>query len=157
MKRLLLQGIFAGGLSAALCTPLFVHATQSDDKVGIRHVMMKTWDKPQTPLDVGPITVLADHAVAGWTQDGRGGRALLTKRVDGQWHVTACAGDVLKDAKTLAMTGMSASMARQLAQMIASNEGLLSPQRRAMFSTFDGMVRMDSEGMHQSHVQGEKH
>lgn len=157
MKRLLLKGIIAVGLSTALCTPLLAHATQSDDQIGIRNVLMKTWDKPQAPLDVGPITVLANRAVAGWTQDGRGGRALLTRRVDGQWHVAACAGDVLKDAKTLAMTGMSASMARQLAQMIARNEVLVAPQRRAMFSTFDGMVRMDSEGINQPHVQGEKH
>lgn len=157
MKRLLLKGILASGVWVALSLPLFAQTTDTADQAGIRQVMMKTWDKPQARLDVGPITVLADHAVAGWTQDGRGGRALLTRKSDGRWQVAACAGDGLKEVKTLELTGMPPATAREMARMIAKAEASVTPQRRALFSTFDGMVRMDSAGSHPPHAPGEKH
>lgn len=40
-------------------------------------VIFETADKP---LTVGPVAVEGDWAVAGWTQEGRGGRALLKKK-----------------------------------------------------------------------------
>lgn len=157
MKRLLLQGLFACGALATLSLPLSVQAADTGDQAGIRKVMMSTWDKPQTRLDVGPITVLADYAVAGWTQDGQGGRAFLTRKHDGIWQVSACAGDALKEVKTLEMTGMPPATARKMAQMIAQAESEVTSQRRALFSTFDGMVRMDSAGSHLPHAPGAKH
>jgi hypothetical protein len=89
--------------------------------------------------------------VAGWTQGARGGRALLERNTHGQWLVTVCGGDGLKDAKTLELTGMSAETARQLAQNVAKVESDVLPRRRALFSTFDGMVRMDGHGAHPPH------
>lgn len=157
MKRLFLQSILASGILAALTLPLSAQHIDGADQAGIRQVMLKTWDKPQARLDVGPITVLADHAVAGWTQDGRGARALLTRKSDGRWQVAACAGDGLKEVKTLELTGMSPTAAREMARMIATAEASVTPQRRALFSTFDGMVRMDSSGNHGPHAPGEKH
>lgn len=157
MKRRFLQGIFASGVLIALALPLSVQAADTTDQAAIRKVMMSTWDKPEAPLDAGPITVLADHAVAGWTQDGRGGRALLTRKADGRWQVAACAGDGLKEAKTLEMTGMPGAVARQMAQEVAKAEAAITPQRRALFSTFDGMVRMDGAGNHPPHAQGARH
>lgn len=157
MKRRFLQGIFASGVLVALALPLSVQAADTTDQAAIRKVMMSTWDKPEARLDAGPITVLADHAVAGWTQDGRGGRALLTRQTDGRWQVAACAGDGLKEAKTLEMTGMPGAVARQMAQEVAKAEAAITPQRRALFSSFDGMVRMDGAGNHPPHAQGAKH
>ncbi|HTV68589.1 MAG TPA: hypothetical protein VMF90_08635 [Rhizobiaceae bacterium] len=35
----------------------------ADDPAGIRHMMMATFDKPELPLTVEPVTVLGDVAV----------------------------------------------------------------------------------------------
>ena len=157
MKRLFLQCMLVGSVSAAFTLPLCVQAAESADQAGIRQVMMGIWDKPQARLDVGPITVLAGHAVAGWTQDGRGGRALLTKNSDGRWQVAACAGDGLTQARTLELTGMPPAAARRMAQEVAKADAAVAPQRRALFSTFDGMVRMDGIGNPPPHEKGNKH
>lgn len=58
-------------------------ADTASDQQNIQHLMRHTWERPDAPLDVGPITVEGDHAVVGWTQGERGGRALLGKNDKG--------------------------------------------------------------------------
>ena len=132
-------------------------AAESTEQLAVRKVLMTTWDKPESRLDAGPIVVVGDRAIAGWTQDKRGGRALLVRNAQGKWTVSVCAGDGLKDPKALESMGMSASAARELARNLVQAEAKTTPQRRALFSTFDGMVKMDAEGHHPPHAQGGKH
>lgn len=157
MKRQFLQWAIAGGILVSSAIPLSALASDTADQAAIRKVMMSTWDKPETRLDAGPITVLANHAVAGWTQHGRGGRAFLVRKADGQWQVAACAGDGLKEAKTLVLAGMSPTAAHQMAQEIAKAEAAIAPQRLALFATFNGMVHMDGAGKHPTHTHAKNH
>lgn len=120
----------------------------SADAAAIRSAMMATWDKPEARLEVAPISIEGGHAVAGWIQGDRGGRALLRRDAQGQWLVAACGGDGLKDPKMLAMAGLSASAARSLASKVVQAESAMPAPRRALLSLFDGMVHMDAQGQH---------
>lgn len=42
-------------------------AAEGDFRQAIEHFMTHTWKRPDVALDVGPVTVEAEHAVAGWT------------------------------------------------------------------------------------------
>lgn len=120
----------------------------SADAAAIRSAMMATWDKPEARLEVAPISIEGGHAVAGWIQGDRGGRALLRRDAHGQWLVAVCGGDGLKDPKMLAMAGLSASAARSLASKVVQAESAMPAPRRALLSLFDGMVHMDAQGQH---------
>ena len=58
------------------CVIPSARAADSPDEAGIRQVLMTTFDKPEARMQVEPIVVQAEHAVAGWIQGERGGRAL---------------------------------------------------------------------------------
>jgi len=123
--------------------PAFAH----DDAAAIRHLMMTTFDKPETPLTVAPVTVFKDVAVAGWSQGDMGGRALL-RRKDDTWVLTLCSGDALKEAKSLQHFGLSAEEADAMAKAVIEAEAKLDPVQVAKYSTFDGVVMMDGEDHH---------
>lgn len=133
-------------LVAALLLP---SAASADEGVAgaIRHLMMATFDKPEAPLTVDPITVQGDLAVAGWVQGEMGGRALL-RREDGTWVLTLCSGDALRQAKALQHFGLDAGQAAMMAKAVADAEAALDPALVARFSTFDGLVMMDGDGNH---------
>jgi hypothetical protein len=122
-------------------------ARADDDAPAIRRVLMAAFDKPQARLTVEPVVVLGAHALAGWTQGERGGRALLRRHGQG-WQIAVCGGDGLKDPQALRDTGMSAGDATALARALTTAEAGLTPAQRAKFSTFDGMLRMDANGQH---------
>ena len=73
-------------------------ADEKPDQDAIVHLMKATFDKPDSPLAVDPVSVEADYAVAGWTQNGMGGRALLRKK-EGEWRLVLCSGAPLKSAE----------------------------------------------------------
>ena len=122
-------------------------ADATTDQASIRRVLMTTFDKPEARLAVDPVVIVGAHAVAGWAQGERGGRALLLRR-GAEWHITLCAGDGLKQAKVLRETGISQADADALAKSLATAEARLPAAQRAKFSTFDGVVRMDANGQH---------
>ena len=124
--------------------PAYAH---NDDRGAITHLMMATFDKPEAPLTVEPVTVYKDVAVAGWSQGEMGGRALLRKK-ENDWVLTLCSGDALKEAKSLQHFGLSAEEAEAMAKAVVEAEAKLDPVLVAKFATFDGVVMMDSEGNH---------
>ncbi len=130
-----------------------VASASADDAAEIRHLMMKTFDKPDAPLTVDPVTVSGTVAVAGWAQGAMGGRALLRRKPDG-WALTLCSGDQLKEAKALEHFGLSPDEAAAMAQAVVDAEAKLDPALVAKFSSFDGVVMMDEHGNHQ---QGHGH
>ncbi|MBD9513654.1 copper uptake system-associated protein [Pseudomonas sp. PDM22] len=127
-------------LFLAVASPLM--AAGSDAANDITQMMKHTWERPDAPLQVDPVTVESDYAVAGWTQGKRGGRALL-QRVEGQWRVVLCAGDALRKAETLRRAGLSAQEADSLSQAIARSESSIAPERLKQFALFQGTQRMD--------------
>jgi hypothetical protein len=65
-------------------------------------------------------------------------------RDKGRWTITVCGGDGLKQAQALVQTGMTAKAAAALSQGLATAEAKLSPQVRAKFALFDGIVKVDA-------------
>jgi hypothetical protein len=125
-------------------------ATDSPDQAQVRQVLMHSFDKPEARLQVEPIVVRGDFALAGWTQGERGGRAML-KRHGNAWQVHVCGGDGLKDPKVLQDAGLAARDASALAQALISQEAKLPAAVRAKFSSFNGLMRMDAHGQHPPH------
>lgn len=127
------------------------HAAEPlDDKAAIRTLMAAEWDKPDAKLLVDPLVVDGDHALAGWTQGSRGGRALLRKS-SGKWAVVLCSGDPLKYASALIEAGVEKDSADRLARGLAEAERQLPPQQVALFSTFEGVVHMGEHHGHDNH------
>ena len=127
------------------CASLPVHA--ADDPAAIRQALGQAFGKPEARLSVGPVVVVGQHAVAGWAQGERGGRALLYRHGT-TWQIAACAGDALKDAKGLREAGVGPADADALGKAIGEAEAKLPAGLRARFASFDGFVRMDPNGQH---------
>lgn len=124
------------------------HAHQAhgtDDTQAITHVMKRQFDRPDAPLIVQPVTILGDAAVAGWTQDGKGGRALLRKEKSA-WAIHVCAGKGLTQSDVLAMTGLSKNVATELAQRVVKAEANLTAQQRTLLDSFEGMLNVGGPG-----------
>ncbi|MFO1210982.1 MAG: copper uptake system-associated protein [Amaricoccus sp.] len=134
-------------IAALLLAATPLAAVAEDDAGAIRHLMMATFDKPEAPLTVDPVTVQGDLAVAGWAQGDMGGRALL-RREDGTWELSLCAGEALRDPAGLAGLGMSAAEAEALAAAVVAAEAPLDPALVAKFSSFEGVVTMSADGEH---------
>lgn len=129
------------------CVTLSARAADTPDEAGIRQVLMTTFDKPEARMQVEPIVVQAEHAVAGWIQGERGGRALMRKEGTG-WSIVLCGGDGLKDPQALAMAGIEPEAARALVKRLNAAEASLTPAKRARFASFEGTVHMDAQGRH---------
>lgn len=116
------------------------------------------FERPDKPLTILPVVVRNDWAIAGWQQDGRGGRALLKKGHHG-WSIVLCSGDGIREATALKKAGLSAEDARALAADLAEAEAGLDPKVLATFASFEGTVMMAGEagdagqGGHEGHGQ----
>lgn len=139
------------GLMLALAGPLTpavkAAGAPAEDAAAVRQALMAQFDKPEARLEVEPVAVSGDAAVAGWGQGERGGRALLFRQ-GGHWQIALCAGDALKDAKLMRQAGVKAQDAQVLAKALAAGEARLTPAQRKRLSTFDGLVRMGPGGEH---------
>ena len=138
----------------ALTCAIHSPARATDDANAIRAVIGATWDKPDSKVEIDPVVVSGSHAVASWTQHG--GRALM-RRGDRRWSVVLCSGDPLKDAGWLAEAGVPSSDADRIARDLGAAEALVTAERRAKFSLFEGVVSGESghhgpsEHHHRSH------
>lgn len=104
------------------------------------------FDKPNSPLTMGPIVVAGAYAVSDWAQNGTGGRALLRK-TDTGWAIHLCSGDALKDAAALAGMGVPEAEANQIADGLAAAEAKLDPALVGQFAAFDGVMMIDESLM----------
>lgn len=137
------------------------HATSTDmplsddPAVAIPAAMKAIFETAGRKLAVEPVVVQGDFAVAGWVQDGKGGRALLKKGHKGR-AIHLCSGDSLKEAANLAKVGMSEADAQALADKLATAESSVDPQTLKLFASFEGTVMMggdDAHGAHDGHQQ----
>lgn len=124
----------AGGVMAA--------SADEDEAAAIRGVINTTWDRADSKVQIDPVVVEGDAAIADWSQAEHGGRALLRKR-SGKWIVVLCSGDTLKEVATLRDAGLQKRQALALAQALASAEAFLSRDRLAVFGRFVGLVPME--------------
>ena len=135
---------FAAAAATALAEPVTAEETS------IAQLLHGMFDKPGETLLVEPVVVAGDHAIADWTQGQMGGRALL-RRGQQQWTLILCAGDGIKSADAMQMGGVPPADAKSLETGLATAEAKLSPERLAMFSRFEGLVRMDGKDGESQH------
>ena len=139
---LLLTLLAFAGMNSA-----FAHG---DDTHQITALMKKQFERPDAPLAVEPVTVEGNYAVAGWIQGNKGGRALLQKNKD-HWFISVCAGDSLTKADVLQTTGMSAENSQKLSRAVSAAESKLAQNKLKLFSSFEGMVKVDAAAGHGEH------
>jgi hypothetical protein len=121
----------------------------STDAQHIARVMKQQFDRPEAPLTVVPVTIEGEHAMAGWLQDARGGRALL-RRVQGDWMIVVCGGNGLLDAATLRDAGLTSASATRLVKRVKTAEGRLPKAQAQKLGLFEGVVKIGAQG-HGSH------
>lgn len=129
-------------LIGAIHTPFAQHG--SGEAAAIRALMAAAWDKPDAKLNVDPVVIDGEYAIAGWTQGRRGGRALL-REVAGSWKVMLCSGDPLRQASSIEVAGVPHAVANRLARLLNDAESKLPRERVALFSTFEGVVHIDDD------------
>lgn len=116
-----------------------------DAAVDIEALLKAQFDTPETPLSVAPITVQGDVALAGWSQDGRGGRAFLRHDAEG-WFIELCSGASLMLPATLQSLGLSGADAETMLAAARLAETALGPDAIALFDSFDGTLVVGRDG-----------
>ena len=114
----------------------------ADVEADVARLLHGMFDKPGAALEVAPVVIAGDFAIAGWTQGEMGGRALL-RRKQAAWVIALCAGDGIKSREALRQAGVPEREATSLARDLAVAESKIDAQRVAMFFDFEGMVTMD--------------
>ncbi|KRB63045.1 hypothetical protein ASE04_01710 [Rhizobium sp. Root708] len=135
------------------------HMDMGDDAQQTIPARLKAmFETPEKPLTVNPVVVQGDWAIAGWLQDGRGGRALLKNSPHG-WSVYLCSGDGITEANALEKIGVSAADASALSSALKAAEAKLDTKTLQLFSSFEGTVLMEQStgdaghGGHEGHAQ----
>lgn len=135
------------------CAIPALSAAAADDTAAITHLLKAQFDRPEAPLQVRPVVVQGQHAVAGWQQGDRGGRALLQRdgAALGGWAITLCAGDGLRQATVLQQAGVPQRDAQALQAAVAQAEQRLPASERQRLSTFEGVMRVQGQHPAASH------
>ncbi len=142
--------ITASALIVCVSLLLAPRARANDEEANaILHAMKSAFDRPEARLEVGPVAIEHDAAIAGWSQQEMGGRAFLRKR-NGAWVIVLCSGDQLKSVDTLVSAGLSKTHAEALAVTLAAKERGVPPSRLALFAKFDGLVQVEGHHGHQA-------
>lgn len=119
---------------------------QTGDAVAdIEALLQAQFDTPENPLTVAPISVQGTAAIAGWMQDGRGGRAFL-RQDDKGWFIELCSGASLMLPATLQSLGLSAADADALLTQAKAAEAALGPDTIALLDSFDGTLIVGRDG-----------
>lgn len=121
------------------------HAAAGSDEDQIRAVMMAQFDRPDAPLTVAPVVIEGETAMAGWAQDGRGGRALLRRDAEG-WYIAMCAGAPLLDQATLHAQGLGHGAATLIAAMRRAESG--GGFDSSIFDGFEDVLVFDRQSSH---------
>ena len=137
--------------AVGLLSTVFTAASHAEpshaDKPMIAGLLHGMFDKAGETLVVEPVVVSGDHAIADWTQGQMGGRALL-RRHQQAWTLILCAGDGIKSKEALGRAGVPGDDAQKLEAALLAEEARSPQERVAMFSRFEGMVRMDGQDSH---------
>jgi hypothetical protein len=103
----------------------------------IRDATHEHFGSPLAPIEVGPVVVSGNHAIADWTQGDYGGRALF-ERGDYGWMLLLCSGDSIRRAENLKRAGVPDFNAGFIADQLAKAEAALPPERLARMKRFVG-------------------
>lgn len=110
------------------------------DESRVRDATEAHFGSPRFPIDVGPVVISGDHAIADWTQGDFGGRALFERGSHG-WGLLLCSGDSIRRAENLARAGVPDFNAQWIADRLATAEAQLPPDRLARMKRFVGTAQ----------------
>lgn len=131
----------------------FDQSTVEGDAARITGLLKNMFETQDSPLTVAPLLIEGDIAIIGWSQQDRGGRALLRRDEDGLWRVSICAGTGLKGEANMIQMGIAPDIAALLAAAQAEAEAALTPEHAARLDLFDQEQFFDAEagetGAHQ--------
>lgn len=129
--------------AAASDTPV-----QTGDAVTDIEALLKAqFDRPEALLSVSPITVQGSVAIAGWHQNGTGGRGFLRHDADG-WFVELCSGAGLMQPATLQSLGLGDADAETLLSAAKSAESTVGADVVALLDSFDGTLVIGRGAQH---------
>lgn len=129
----------------------FDQTSVSGDEARITGLLKEMFETENSQLTVAPILIDGDEAIIGWSQDGRGGRALLRRDAHGLWRVSICAGDGLKGEENMLRMGIEPAVAARLAAAQAEAEAALDPAHAEQFALFDQELFFDDEANTEHH------
>ncbi|SOB87680.1 hypothetical protein SAMN06297144_2816 [Sphingomonas guangdongensis] len=107
------------------------------DDAKVREATELHFGSPLLPIDVGPVVLSGDHAIADWTQGDYGGRALFERNGAG-WILLLCSGDSVRRAANLERAGVPPFNAAAMADQLVKEERDLPPERLARLKRFVG-------------------
>ncbi len=110
------------------------------DESRVRDATEAHFGSPRFPIDVGPVVISGDHAIADWTQGDFGGRALFERGSHG-WGLLLCSGDSIRRAENLARAGVPDFNAQWIADRLATAEAQLPSERLARMKRFVGTAQ----------------
>ena len=139
-------------VAVSLITTLGKAYASSEEDVA--KVISKIYDKPNQKVLTSSVAVVDKFAIADWTQGNRGGRALM-KNINGQWAITACGADGIKELKNLKDAGIPIKTAEALIIKLNQLEKAEDPKRLKMFSLFG--TKDDPKNKEESHHNHEHH
>jgi len=122
----------------------------------ISDVLKTMFETPAKPLAIGPVAVQGGWAIAGWQQDGRGGRILLQNGEHG-WRPLLCSGDAIRDAAGLEKAGVPEAEAAALADALKNAEADADPKALQAFASFEGTVTLGAATAPAAHSGHEGH
>lgn len=107
------------------------------DEAKVREATELHFGSPIIPIDIGPVVLSGDHAIADWTQGDYGGRALFERNGAG-WILLLCSGDSVRRAANLERAGVPAFNAQAMSAELVAAERALSPERLSRLKRFVG-------------------
>ncbi len=107
------------------------------DETRIRDATQAHFGSPRFPIEIGPVVMSGDHAIADWTQGDFGGRALFERGTHG-WMLVLCSGDSIRHAENLKRAGVPVFNAGYIADQLAKAEAALPRERLARMKRFVG-------------------
>lgn len=110
------------------------------DKARIREATEAHFGSPRFPIELGPVVISGDHAIADWTQGDYGGRALFERGSYG-WILVLCSGDSIRRAENLQRAGVPDFNADWIADQLAKAEADLPPEYLARMKRFVGTAQ----------------
>ncbi|MBU3033773.1 copper uptake system-associated protein [Tritonibacter mobilis] len=119
----------------------FDQASIHGDAARIDGLLRATFETAEARLTLAPLLIAGDHAMVGWVQEGRGGRAMLSKDGHGIWTLTLCGGAAIKGQAAFEALGVPAVDAATLAEAQESEEAKLDHHAVMLMDSFGETVR----------------
>jgi len=121
-------------------------SANGNDSVAMTKTMKSMFDKADAPLSVDALTASSEYSLASWTQQSKGGRALL-KKAGTTWEIVVCGGKDLLQKTALEKVGLSHQQAHKLVADLKKIENQLPVSKRQQFDSF----QLGEQNHHGSH------